>query len=114
MLVIEPWFTPENWHPNTVHSSFIEEPELRIARISTSFVEGRMSVFDLHHLVGTPEGTEHIVEHHEMGLFEVGEMTAAMEGAGLAVTYDSHGLSGRGLYIGRGTGPHHLGSETDA
>ena len=101
VLVIEPWFTPDNWHPNTVHASFIDEPELKIARINTSFVEGRVSVFDLHHLIGTPQGTEHIVERHELGLFEIEEAMAVMEEAGLAVTYDAYGLSGRGLYIGR-------------
>jgi len=100
-LVIEPWFTPENWHPNTVHGSYIDEPELKIARISTSFVREKLSVFDLHHLIGTPKKTEHIVEHHEMGLFEIEETVSAMEKAGLVVEYDPDGISGRGLYLGR-------------
>jgi len=99
LLVVEPWFTPETWKPNTVHGLFVDEPELKIARINTSFVEGRISVFDLHHLIGTPQGTEHIVEHHEMGLYTVEEMTAAFEASGLTVRYDPEGLTGRGLYI---------------
>ncbi len=101
MLVIEPWLTPENWHPNTVHASYIDEPELKIARINTSFVKGKVSIFDLHHLIGTPEGTEHLVEHHELGLFEIAEMVSVIEEAGLTVKYDADGLTGRGLYIGR-------------
>jgi len=101
VLVIEPWFTPENWHPNTVHASYIDEPELKIARINTSFVKDRVSVFDLHHLVGTPEGTEHLVEHHELGLFEVEETISVVKEAGLVVKYDPDGLTGRGLYIGK-------------
>jgi len=101
VLVIEPWFTPDGWRPNTVHSLFIDEPELKIARISTSFRSGRMSSFDLHHLIGTPAGTEHFVEHHEMGLFEIREMVSVMEDAGLTVTCDPAGLTGRGLYLGR-------------
>jgi ubiquinone/menaquinone biosynthesis C-methylase UbiE len=100
VLVIEPWFTPDQWHPNTVHALYIDEPKLKIARINTSLTEGRVSVFDLHHLIGTPEGTEHIVEHHELGLFEREEMLAALEGSGLSVTYDPVGLTGRGLYLG--------------
>ena len=43
-LVIEPWFTPENWHPNTVHGMYIDEPELKIARIDTSFVKGNVYI----------------------------------------------------------------------
>lgn len=104
-LVIEPWFTPEDWKPNTVHGLYIDEPELKIARVNTSFVEGKVSIFDLHHLIGTPAGTEHVVERHEMGLFEIEEMTLAMEAAGLSVVYDAEGVSGRGLYIGRHSNP---------
>ena len=101
LLIIEPWFPPDQWKPNTVHASFIDEPELKIARINTSFVEGRVSVFDLHHLIGTPESTEHIVEHHELGLFETEETREIMEEEGLAVAYDEEGLTGRGLFIGQ-------------
>lgn len=100
LLIVEPWFTPENWHPNTVHSLFIDDPELKIARVSTSFTQGKLSVLDLHHLIGTPEGTEHVVEHHEMGLFETREMVAVMEGENLNVEYDPEGLTGRGLFLG--------------
>jgi SAM-dependent methyltransferase len=101
IVVIEPWFTPDTWRPGTVHAQFVDEPELKIARINTSYVEGRLSYFDLHYLIGTPEGTEHFVERHELGLFEQGEMAAAFEDAGLLVRYDKEGLTGRGLYIGR-------------
>jgi len=51
-------------------------------------------------LIGTPQGTEHFVERHELGLFEQAEMRAALEGAGLQVSYDPQGLTGRGLWIG--------------
>ena len=105
VLVIEPWFTPENWHPHTVHALYIDEPELKIARINTSFVKGKLSVFDLHHLIGTPEGTEHVVEHHELGLFEIEEIVSVMEEAGLTVRYDPEGLTGRGLYIAKRKAP---------
>lgn len=100
LLIVEPWFSPEDWHPNTVHALFIDDPELKIARVSTSFTEGKLSVFDLHHLIGTPEGTEHVVEHHEMGLFETQEMVAVMEEENLTVEYDPEGLIGRGLFLG--------------
>ncbi len=101
VLVIEPWFTPDAWKPDTVHASFIDEPDLKIARVNTSFVQGRLSYFDLHYLIGTPEGTEHFVERHELGLFEIDETCAVLEAAGLEVSYDSDGISGRGLYVGR-------------
>ena len=98
-LVIEPWFTPADWHPGTVHALLVDEPELKIARVSTSMVNGRISYFDMHYLVATPQGTEHLVERHELGLFEREEMLAAFEDAGLQAAYDADGLTGRGLYI---------------
>jgi SAM-dependent methyltransferase len=100
IIVLEPWFTPENWQANTVHASFIDEPDLKIARINTSLAVGRLSYFDLHYLIGTPECTKHFVEHHELGLFEADEMAAAFNAADLEVHYDPEGLTGRGLYIG--------------
>ncbi len=101
VLAIEPWILPEDWHVGKTYAQLFEEPDLKIARVNTSFREGDMSIFDLHHLVATPEGTEHIVEHHEMGLFSVAEMTEAIEACGLRVQHDEHGLTGRGLFIGR-------------
>jgi SAM-dependent methyltransferase len=101
LLVVEPWFTPDAWRPHTVHALFIDEPELKIARVNTSFVQGRLSYFDLHYLIGTPEGTEHLVEHHELGLFETQELRDALARAGLEVTYDEQGLTGRGLFLAR-------------
>ena len=103
LLLVEPWFTPGAWRPGTVHALFIDEPELKIARVNTSFARGRLSYFDLHYLIGTPEGTEHAVERHELGLFEQDEMLAAFQAAGLDVRYDEEGLTGRGLYVGRTT-----------
>jgi SAM-dependent methyltransferase len=101
VLVIEPWFTAETWHPGSVHGLFIDDPELKIARVNTSFVDGLISYFDLHYLIGTPQGTEHYVEHHELGLFETGEVQGILSELGLEVTYDEEGLTGRGLFVAR-------------
>jgi hypothetical protein len=102
-LVVEPWFTPADWNPGKVHALLVDEPELKIARVSTSMVDGRISYFDMHYLIATPQGTDHFVERHELGLFEREEMVAAFEAASLQATYDTHGLTGRGLYIAHRT-----------
>lgn len=100
VLLIEPWLTPDVWKSGSVHGMFIDDPDLKIARINTNLTRGRLSVFDLHHLVGTPEKTFHFVEHHEMGLYTADEMTEVFEHAGLITTVDPEGLTGRGIYIG--------------
>jgi ubiquinone/menaquinone biosynthesis C-methylase UbiE len=101
LLLVEPWFTPDDWTPGKTHAMLVEEQDLKIARVSTSFGDGRLSWFDFHYLIATPEGTEHLVERHELGLFEQSEMKAAFVKAGLSVRYDEVGLTGRGLWIGR-------------
>jgi len=101
VLILEPWFTPDHWYPGSAHAKFIDEPELKIARVNTSYVDGRLSYFDMHYLIGTPEGTEHFVERHELGLFTIDEMKDAFAKAELQVTYEDGGLMGRGLYVGR-------------
>jgi len=101
LLIVEPWFTPDQWMPNTAHAMLIDEPELKIARVNTSLVDGRVSIVDLHHLIATPEETTHILEKHRLGLFTVDEMTSAFEQANLRVRHDEEGLTGRGLYLAR-------------
>ncbi|OGO16314.1 MAG: hypothetical protein A2Z14_12290 [Chloroflexi bacterium RBG_16_48_8] len=100
LLIIEPWFTPQDWHPGTLHAQVVDEPELKMIRMNLSHSEGRISYFDFHYLIGTLDGIEHFVERHELGLFEKEEMEAAFIAADLQVTFDEGGLIGRGLYIG--------------
>jgi SAM-dependent methyltransferase len=99
VLLVEPWLRPEGVKPH-VGAVFVDEPELKIGRVNTIEVEGRISSFDFHFLVGTPESVEHFVEHHELALFTHEEQLAAFRAAGLEVEHDEEGLMGRGLYIG--------------
>lgn len=101
VALVEPWFTPDAWRPHTVHALYVDEPELKLARVNTSLREGRLSILDLHHLVGTPEETVHFVERHEMGLFETAELLDAFRRAGFETDFDDEGLTGRGLLVAR-------------
>ena len=100
VLIVEPWFTPEQWKPGRVSALFVDQPELKIARMNISEVEGRLSFFVFHYTVATPQGVEYFTERHELGLFTPDEYLEAFRKAGLTVTHDSTGLDGRGLYIG--------------
>lgn len=100
VLIVEPWFSPETWKPGTPHALFIDQPELKIARMNLSGVEGNLSTLDFHYLVATSAGIEHFTEHHELGLFRPDDYLQAFEAAGLETTYDAEGLTGRGLYLG--------------
>ena len=91
---------PEGVITPHVGAVFVDEPELKIARINAIEVDGRVSSFDFHYVVGTPEGVEHFTERHELGLFTRDEQMTAFRAAGLEVEHDEEGLMGRGLYIG--------------
>lgn len=102
ILVVEPWFTPDSWRPDgSVYLLTAETSEGKICRMNISEQEGSLSVINFHYLTGTSSGVEHSTERHELGLFSVDEMTDAFATAGLAASYDEHGLTGRGLYVAR-------------
>ena len=100
VLIVEPWITPQQWRKGLVHANFVDQPELKVARMNISKTRGRLSVLDMHHLVATPSRVEHFVERLELGLFTHDEYLDAFRSAGLETSYDSEGLMGRGLYIG--------------
>ena len=100
-LIIEPWFTPTQWHSG---KPLILEGEVggdKVYRLSIGVGEGQLSVLLYHYLRGTPAGIKHYSERVELGLFTRDEMTWAFEFAGMEVRYESEGLIGRGLYIGK-------------
>ena len=102
VLVVEPWLTPEVWQDGHPGAVFVDEPELKIARVDLPERDGRMSRIDFHYLVATPAGIDRFEERHELGLFTHDEYVAAFRAAGLEAEHDPEGLMGRGLYIGRG------------
>lgn len=101
LLVIEPWLNPDQYWRNKIVANFVDEPDLKISWMYAHELEGTVSVFNIHYLVGTPEGVEHFTERHEVGLFTQEEYTAAFVKASLQVEYDAQGLFGRGMYIAR-------------
>lgn len=100
LLVVEPWIRPDDWRVGTLHASFVDEPELKVARLVLSDRRGRRSVSDMHFLVATPHGVQRLREKLVMGLFADPEYRAAFEAAGLRVEYDPVGLEQRGVFLG--------------
>lgn len=101
LIIVEPWFSPSDYHADTVHAVFVDQSNLKIARMNVSeIINGNISVLNFHYLVATPEGVQHFTERHELGLFRHDEYLSAFDRCGMETIYDEVGLEGRGLYIG--------------
>jgi SAM-dependent methyltransferase len=100
ILIVEPWVTPESFEPGRPSATFVDEPDLKIARMDVPRVEGRLSVIDFRYLVATPEGIEDLTERHEVALFTHAEYLDAFHKANLEVEHDPQGLMGRGSTSG--------------
>jgi SAM-dependent methyltransferase len=100
-VIVEPWIAPEDWIAGRPHLLTVDEPELKVARMTTAGREGDVSILEFDYLVATPEGTRHFSERHEAALFTDDQYRQAFERAGLMVAHDDHGLMGRGLYLGQ-------------
>ncbi len=100
IMIIEPFIKPEDWREPHIGANFVDQPDLKIARMNVSRREGNIAVLDFHFLVGTPGSIEYFTERHDLALFTHDEYLDAFRAAGLDAIYDPAGLIGRGLYIG--------------
>lgn len=102
VVIVEPWFRPDQFNPGWIGTTAAGDDQLRVQRMNTSWLEhdGRVSVMDMHHLVGRPGEVGHFVERHRMGLFTVDEHKTAFAAAGLDVEHREDLFMGRGTYVG--------------
>ena len=105
VLIVEPWFAPEEWETDGPHATFVDQPDLKIVRMNVSGLAGRISILNFHYMVGTTKGIETFYERHELGLFTRQEYLNAFRSAGMDVHHDPKGIYGRGLYIGTKPNP---------
>lgn len=78
-----------------------ETDQLKVSRISRTLIDGRISRLEFSYIIGRPDGIEHLVERHTLGLFTQDEMETAFENAGLTVKRLPEVLRTRGLYVGQ-------------
>jgi ubiquinone/menaquinone biosynthesis C-methylase UbiE len=101
VLLVEPWFSPDQFHVGRFHIITAETADLKVARANTSRIENGCSVMDFHYLVAAKDGVEHFQECHRLALFTPEQYRHAFEERGLKVDHEEEGLMGRGLYIAR-------------
>jgi SAM-dependent methyltransferase len=99
VIVVEPWFEPGVLDPLRVTRNTAQTDRLHITRITHVEVEERLSRLRFDYEITDAAGTRTAHEVHELGLFTTPELVDAFRKAGLDVSYDPKGLTGRGLYI---------------
>lgn len=99
--MIEPYaVAAAAYRPGTLESIFVDEPDLKIARMCLSKQMGKIGILDYHFLVASLRGVERFFERHEIGLFTDAVYEAAFASANLTFTRTSLGV-GRDAYVGR-------------
>lgn len=99
VLVVEPFFTPDQWEHGHPWALFVDETDLKIARMDVPGPpRDRIAALEFHYLVATPDGIEYFREPHEITLFTNDEYLEAFRAEGLEAQHDPEGLMGRGLY----------------
>ncbi|MCI4322998.1 MAG: class I SAM-dependent methyltransferase [Thermoplasmata archaeon] len=100
VAIVEPFFTPAQYRAGEIHLGTYGSPKFPIARMNVSKQRGNRAIMDMHHLVGTPEGVHHWVEHHDLGMFEKETYLSAFRASGFRAHFLKKGLLGdRGLYV---------------
>lgn len=100
VVVVEPWFAPDQWKEGRPSAVFVDKPDLKLARVNISERKGNVSIVNFHFLVAEQGKVEQFTELHELGLFTQEQYMQAFKNTGLETIYDPQGITGRGLYIG--------------
>jgi ubiquinone/menaquinone biosynthesis C-methylase UbiE len=102
VVLIEPWFTKSAYVSGSLHMTTYDGKDVKIARLNVSKIRGNVSVMDMHYLIAEKDkGVKHVVDRHELGLFEIDETLKIMRAAGLQSKFLKRGLMrGRGMFVG--------------
>lgn len=100
VLVIEPWWFPEDHIEGYVAGDLGHEDGLTVARISHSTLQGRATRMEVRFLVGDASGIREFTEIDVLSLFTKDEYIQAFLDADCSVEYLPGAPTGRGLFVG--------------
>ncbi|NHI84137.1 MAG: class I SAM-dependent methyltransferase [Candidatus Thorarchaeota archaeon] len=100
VVLIEPLFTKETVHHGSTGISCVDRPEVKLARVNTSTIEGDIAYLNFHFLLATEKGVEHFVDPSPMGIFSRATFMSLMKGNGLTPRLLEPCLSRESLFLG--------------
>jgi SAM-dependent methyltransferase len=102
VLIIDGWIRPAAWlDPGITHMEHAQSDHLKVVRVGRSRRDGDRTHLEMHHLVATLDGIEHLVDHHTLSLFDDAQYRAAFTKAGLAVESVDSPMPDRDRYVGQ-------------
>ncbi|MBT2507445.1 methyltransferase domain-containing protein [Streptomyces sp. ISL-98] len=102
VLVIEPWWFPENFTPGHVGGSVTTVDGRTVARVSHAVRDSETaSRMNVHYLVAeSGKGVQHFADVHVLSLYGREQFEKAFEQAGFSVEYVEGDYNGNGLFVG--------------
>jgi len=101
LLIVEGFIAPDDWEDGRLSADFVDEPNLKIARMARSSRRDDIAIMDFHYLISTKDDVQQFIERHELGLFTDENYEDAFRGAGLHATRAKAGILNRITYIAR-------------
>lgn len=101
VLVIEPWIEPSEYLPNHVHLLSVDQPGVKLARITLGRRAGNRSIMEMHYLVGTRRGVRYLHDRHVLTMVPLVRLRTWLAAEGLTVRTLPRGFTGRGLLVAR-------------
>jgi trans-aconitate methyltransferase len=100
VVIVEPWWFPENFLPNYVTGDVVTEDGATIARVSHTTEAERVTTMEVHYVVARPDSRPwHFTNEVVNTLFTREEYEHALASAGCDVHYLPEGPSGRGRFV---------------
>lgn len=100
VLVVEPWWFPEQFIEGYVAGDLARGEDLTIARISHSTLDGRATRMEVRFLVADESGIREFVEIDRLTLFTREEYESAFRDAGCSIEFLPGPPTGRGMFVG--------------
>ena len=99
LLVVEPWFTPDEWEPGKVRVTHHADEFVTVVRVAYGHPDGRI---DFHVTIGTSSGLHTFDERYDFTLHPEAAMVDALQAAGLTdIRKEAAPEFGRGLWVAR-------------
>jgi SAM-dependent methyltransferase len=104
VALIEPWLTTDVYKARHVHMLTVDQPELKICRITYGDVDDGadvpLSILEFHYLIAIAnQGVREAKEIHTAAMFSVQDFADAASAAGLSHEYIEHDDFKRGMHI---------------